>query len=255
MNPISLGDVTEYVERNIDSFHGNRRKSLESLKLEKIICRKNPYLFRAKHLLSAPELVKTLLDAFLSSQEETIFGRFLEGLAIFINGRVYGGRKSSAEGIDLEFERDDIRYIVSIKSGPNWGNASQIRKMKENFRKAKSILRSNMSKQNIVAVNGCCYGRCPQPQKEEYIKLCGQKFWEFISGNNDLYVQIIEPLGHKAKEKNDAFQAAYAKIFTNFTHEFTNEYCIDGVVNWEKLVQVNSAAIKPRKPRQPRKKR
>jgi hypothetical protein len=31
--------------------------------------------------------------------------------------------KSSAEGIDLEFDRDSIRYIVSIKSG-QLGNAN-----------------------------------------------------------------------------------------------------------------------------------
>ena len=31
-------------------------------------------------------------------------------------------------GIDLEFDKDGVRYIVTIKSGPNWGNSSQIGK-------------------------------------------------------------------------------------------------------------------------------
>ena len=87
-------------------------------------------------------MVKILLDAHLSSQEEGIFGNFLEGLAIYINGKVYGGKKSSAEGIDLEFEKESKRYIVTIKSGPNWGNSRQIAGMKDDFIKAKRIIKN-----------------------------------------------------------------------------------------------------------------
>lgn len=128
MVELRLNDVVLYVEKNIDSFHSKRIKNLESLKLSKILKRKNPYLFKAKNILTAQDLVKTLLDAHLSSQEETIFGEFLEGLSVFICGKVYNGRKSAAEGIDLEFEKENIKYIVSIKSGPNWKNSSQIKK-------------------------------------------------------------------------------------------------------------------------------
>lgn len=59
------------------------------------------------------------MDAHISSNEETVFGDWLEGLAIFINSKVYDGRKSGITGIDLEFDKDGIRYIVTIKSGPN----------------------------------------------------------------------------------------------------------------------------------------
>ncbi|MCF2520942.1 hypothetical protein L0660_24960 [Dyadobacter sp. CY351] len=91
--------------------------------------RTNPYLFKAKHVLTAEEVVRSVVDAHISSSEEGIFGEFLEGLAIFICGKVYGDRKSSADGIDLEFEKDNIIHIVTIKSGLNWGNSSQKGKM------------------------------------------------------------------------------------------------------------------------------
>lgn len=107
--------MQNYVERHIGEFHQRRLQNLEALKLSQILARKNPYLFKAKNILTAQDLVKTLLDAHLSSQEETIFGEFLEGLAVFICKQVFDGKKSSAEGIDLEFERENIRYIVSIK--------------------------------------------------------------------------------------------------------------------------------------------
>lgn len=246
MRPIRLEEVTEYVENNIGTFHDKRLKSLEDLKLKDILKRKNPYLFKAKNILTAEKLVRTLLDAHLSSQEETIFGDFLEGLAIFINEIVYDGRKSAAEGIDLEFDKQGIKYILSIKSGPNWGNSSQIRKMIDNFKKAKRILRTSNSKLHIIAVNGCCYGRIKNTDKGEYLKLCGQRFWHFISGNENLYTDIIEPLGHRAKEKNKEFEEACPRIINKFTFEFGEKFCIDGRIDWEKLVKINSAIDPPK---------
>lgn len=246
MNTITVEEVQEYVEDNIGMFHSKRLQSLGTLKLSRILRRKNPYLFKAKNILTAEELVRTFLDAHLSSQEETIFGDFLEGLAIHINSVMYGGVKSSAEGIDLEFTRDNIRYIVSIKSGPNWGNSSQIRKMKDNFTKAQRILRTSGSDIHIVAVNGCCYGRDNNPDKGTYFKYCGQKFWEFISGNEELYVRIIEPLGHKAKQKNEEFQEKYAQIVNKFSFQLMKHFCDEnGAINWNSLLQFNSSIKKP----------
>ncbi len=138
MKQINLSNVQKYVEDNIGTFHSKRLQNLEKLKLKLVLKRKNPYLFKAKNILTANDLITSLLDAYLSSQEETIFGDFLEGLAVFICGEVFDGKKSAAEGVDLEFERDNIKYIVSIKSGPNWGNNSQINRMKDNFKKAKT---------------------------------------------------------------------------------------------------------------------
>lgn len=197
--------------------------------------------FRAKNQNTTPDLVKTILDAHLSSQEEGIFGGFLEELAVFICGRVYRGKKSSAEGIDLEFEKDGTSYLVSIKSGPNWGNSRQIARMKDDFRRAKRIRGTNTKGIRVVAVNGCCYGKDDNPDKGDYLKFCGQWFWEFISGDENLYTDIIEPLGHKAKEKNEQFQVEYAKVINKFTLEFSKAYCApDGSILWNKLVQFNS---------------
>lgn len=186
-----------------------------------------------------------MTDAFISSNEETIFGDWLEGLAIFVNQNVYGGWKSGITGIDLEFDCENIRYIVAIKSGPNWGNSSQIAKMKGDFITAQKALRTSNSKLIVKAINGCCYGRDNNPDKGEYFKYCGQEFWQFISGQENLYKEIIEPLGHKAKEKNDSFMESYSKMINKFTKVFTNEFCKDdGEINWSKLVEFNSARKK-----------
>jgi hypothetical protein len=242
MNSISPDDLTGYVEQNIGEFHLSRLESLKNLKLENILKRKNPYLYKAKNIMISGDLVKIVMDAYLSSQEEGIFGNFLEGLSIFINGRVYNGKKSSAAGIDLEFEKEDKKFIVTIKSGPNWGNSRQIAGMKADFIRAKRVLRTSNSKMmEVVAVNGCCYGKDNKPDKGEYFKYCGQKFWEFISGDNDLFVDLIEPLGHRAREKNGEFEKERAKIINIFTRQFAEKFCTNGEINWETLVRFNSA--------------
>ena len=113
MNKLNLNDAYDYVEKNIATFHQRRLEYLTTkIKLEPILQQKNPYLFRAKNILTSQDLIKGFLDAFLQSQEETLFGEFIEGLAIFICSKVFNAKKSELTGIDLEFEKDNIKYIV-----------------------------------------------------------------------------------------------------------------------------------------------
>ena len=80
------------------------------------------------------------------------------------------------------------------------------------------------------------------PDKGYYLKLCGQEFWSFISGNDNLYTDIIEPLGHKAKEKNNLFTQEYARVINQFTLEFIMTFCdSEGNIRWEEIVRFNAA--------------
>lgn len=240
MNELKINEIVEYVEVHISNFHHKRLQSIkEKIDLNKILKQKNPYLFKAKNIIDAHDLMKGFLDAFLQSQEETLFGDFLEKLAIFVCEKVYDGKKSTLTGVDLEFEKDGIIYIVEIKAGWNWGNSSQIKQLKINFEKAKKLLEKQTGKK-VIAVNGCCFGKDNKPQKNGYLKLCGQNFWELISGNEKLYIDIIEPIGHKAKQKNDDFNNAYFQIINNLTLEFSKDFCDKGIINWEKLLKFNS---------------
>lgn len=233
--------IKGYIACHIGDFHEARLASLSKLELAKVLKRKNLYLFRAKNQILANDIVKGILDSYLSSSEETVFGDWLEGLAIFVAGEVFGGQKSSAAGIDLELDKEGVHYLVSIKSGPNWGNSSQFRKMENDFKTAIRILHTSKSKLHVEAINGCCYGRDKKPDKGTYRKLCGQDFWEFISGEPNLYLEIIEPLSVKAKEKNDEFLKQYNCKLNLFVKEFLKDYSLkDGSVDWEKLVKMNS---------------
>lgn len=240
MKKLDLQQIYEYVEKHISIFHHRRLDYVQNrVDLLKILKQKNPYLFKAKNVLTAQDLIKGFLDAFLQSQEETLFGDFIEGLAIFICDKVYGAKKSELTGVDLEFEKGGTIYIVEIKAGWNWGNSSQIRQLKINFESAKKMLRVKTGKK-VIAVNGCCFGKDNKPDKNGYLKLCGQRFWSLISGNEKLYMDIVEPIGYKAKQKNEEFAENYARIVNKLTLEFSQKFCDDGKINWAKLVEYNS---------------
>jgi len=63
-----------------------------------------------------------------------------------------------------------------------------------------------------------------------------------------MYQEIIEPLGHKAKERNDIFFTEYSKVENLFTAQFIKNYCLeDGAIDWQRIVAFNSATEKPNK--------
>ena len=234
--------LEQFVRSTVAEFHERRIRRLSTLELDKVLARKNPYLLKAKSLDTPRDLVTELLDSHLKPQEAGIFGSVMEQLALEVCRRKFGGRKSAVEGIDLEFERDGNRYIVSIKSGPNWGNSSQIKKMRDYFRKAKKTLGTNSSKTTkVVAVNGCCYGSTATEDRGDYLKLCGKSFWTLISGDDRLYLDLIDLIGDESVEQNLRFDREYEKALSRFTAEFEKKYSSgDGEIHWERVTELSS---------------
>ena len=246
MNSLNLNDVKDYVNENVVDFHQRRLKSLEELNLEKLLT-KNPYLFKAKNLLTANALIEDLLSAFLSSSEEKLFGDFLEGLAVFVAQKTCGGHKSTAQGVDLEFFNNDTHYVVSIKSGPNWGNSSQQDKLEQDLKTAVARLKQSKRSSNIQPVLGICYGKTKTTFLRGYMKIVGQNFWHFISENPNLYTDIVEPIGYRAREHNEDFAKKKVGLVNMFAMEFIPKFCnpSNGYIDWVKLVQFNSGNYKP----------
>lgn len=241
MSTLNLDEVREYVNEHIVDFHQKRLSRLAELDLDDLI-KKNPYLFRAKNITRADELIESTLSAFLSSSEEKMFGDFLEDLAIFVAQRTFGGHKSAATGIDLEFTFDECHYLVSIKSGPNWGNSSQHSKLGQDLQKALNTYRQGRRTQ-AEAILGICYGkaRTIRHSKYGYLKLVGQNFWTFISTDRELYKEIIEPVGFRAREHNEQYEQEVDALANRLIKRFVELFCDErGVIDWHKLVEANS---------------
>lgn len=234
-------------EHVIAPFYRKRISDLESLNLKGVLKGKNPYLFKAKNIELAGDLVKGAVDAYLSSQEETVFGNLLEGFAIYVSARHDGGFKSRRRGLDLEFGRGGSHHVVEIKSGPVWGNSSQIARMKDSFKAARAALRAEGVAGEVVAVNGCMYGRDRRPLKEDpdpdktYFKYCGQDFWHFISQDPMLYREIIVPIDQEAKQKDETFKRAYHAKVNEMTEDFMRNFMTAHRIDWAGLVDFVSA--------------
>ena len=237
MKPLDLPAVEEYVNENIGVFHEGRLNSLQDLDIKRLI-KKNPYLFRAKNILTASEMVEGFMDAFLSSSEEERFGTFLEGLAVFVAQQTSGGHKSTAEGVDLEFINRGVHFIVSVKSGPNWGNSDQQNRLENNLKTAVSRVKQGNMQANVQAILGICYGKTRTNHLRGYLKVVGQNFWYFISEDMNLYTAIVEPIGYRAKKHNEQYMNRKAEATNRITKQFVDEYCHpSGAIDWQKLVK------------------
>lgn len=238
MNPLNLDEVRQYVNNHIDTFHENRIRNLSKTKMIDLT-NKNPYLLKAKNVTRASELVEGALAARLSSSEEGQFGGFLEDLAIFVAEKTTGGHKSGVPGVDLEFDNDGWHYFISIKSGSNWGNRPQQDKQADDLQKAVQTFKQRKGQRTQVdAILGICYGKTRTSRLRGYLKLVGQNFWTFISGNRELYKDIVEPIGYRAKEHNEVYETALANVLNQLTFQFIQVFCEpDGSIDWPRLVE------------------
>lgn len=66
---LKIDDLNDYVSKNVVDFHDRRLKKIKSLSLNGILSKKNPYLFRAKNINLAADLIENIMQAFLSSSE------------------------------------------------------------------------------------------------------------------------------------------------------------------------------------------
>jgi site-specific DNA-methyltransferase (cytosine-N4-specific) len=133
--------------------------------------------------------------------------------------------------------------IVGIKSGVNWANSDQINRMKDNFKAARKYVREREDAKEIVAVNGCIYGKDAKPFKENsdpeksYYKYAGQDFWNFVSGDDQLYREIIKPIDEEARMRDEDFKRTYDGKVNGMVKEFSNIFLDDeGLIDWVKLV-------------------
>ena len=159
MNPPWWAEAEAEVDARVKTFTSKLKKKLcESP--EKIIRRKNPFLFRIRAASNVHTLADMVINAYLSSSEETMFGYVLEDVAIAICKNAKNGRKSGIRNIDQgRSEYDwgnspgDTRTIIQIKSGGNWSNASSKRAQADAFKKATAVLRIRENKR-IKEVEG-----------------------------------------------------------------------------------------------------
>ena len=222
------------LRKAIDGFT-DKLKSKLNANPASFVSRKNPFLFRIRGAQDSDDLAWKLMDAVMSSSEETIFGNVLEELATIICEHARGGQKSGIENIDLEYiDESSNRVIVQIKSGENWGNSSQHRSLREAFRKATVVIKQGNSKQNVRCIEGCCYGRSRIDFTGTHERIVGDKFWEEISRWNGTADAILELIGVYAENGlHELRRKTHAKIVRYLR---TEGIATDDGLDWDRFL-------------------
>lgn len=235
--------VVQSISESLDRFYSSLLKKIDTIEITDLMKAKNPYLYRAKAIRSAQEIVDSVMQAFISSSEETIFGNcFFEPLAIAASG----GDKSIAEGIDLEV-RDattNTLYAIAVKSSTVIYNADSKKKQLENFAKARKLAQQgHMVYEPVV---GFSYGqkRIQRSDKSIHTELAGEDFWTAITGDPLFYKKIIHYMSDMPERYLEKFSESYSKAQNRLVRQFTNLFCNDdGSIDWEALVEYNSASL------------
>lgn len=227
----------------LHNFYRRRMQRINELKLGAMLRRKNPYLYRSLGTEKASEIVEDILSAFISSSDEAIFGEtFFEPIAKIASG----GKVSSAEGVDFELETDDKYLAVAVKSSPNWANASQKKRINDEF----MALRKRLYKihKQFDAVIGHGYGRAVSGSSKTriYRYVSGQAFWTEITGDPEFYLKLIRLMKDEPQKHKEEYKAAWDAAVNRFSNEFINTFCYpDGRINWDELVRFINEDKKP----------
>ena len=223
------------LRKAIDGFTDKLKSKLES-KPSNIVSRKNPFLFRIRSAQNPSDLARKLIDAFMSSSEETMFGNVLEELAIIVCEYAKGGQKSGIENIDLEYiDETGARTIVQIKSGENWGNSGQHKSLRNAFGRATRTIKQSNRSQNVRCIEGCCYGRSRVDIKDTHERIVGDAFWKEISGWNGTADAILDLIGEYAENGLYALREA---AHTNLVKYLREEgIAVGNALHWNKLLR------------------
>ena len=234
-------EVVKAVAMALEAFYGALIEKIDGLNIQKVMKRKNPYLYRAKAMQSAAEIVESVLTAFVSSSEETILGNcFFEPVAIAASG----GNKALAEGIDIMIHDNETNTIaaIAVKSGPSVFNADSKKRQEENFMAASKL--AQQAKARYEAYIGYCYGKKKNSghgKPKMYQELAGQTFWTELTGDGEFYRKIIRFMGTMPEKYVADYKESYNKAANRLVREFSNSFCNeDGSINWDELVKFNS---------------
>lgn len=222
----------------LTDFYTALTRTLDKIDVDKILKRKNPYLYRAKGINSAGQIVDGILAAYVSSSEETLFGNcFFEPIAIV----VAGGQKAVTEGVDITVDKDNTIYSIAVKSGTSVFNADSKKRQEQNFQSAQK--RAQQARKAFFPVVGYGYGKKKTKVVHEkfYLELAGKDFWEWLTGDPEFYTKIITYMGTRPEEYAQEFEEAYSRAENRMIREFTVKYCgQDGSIDWDALIKFNS---------------
>lgn len=215
-----------------------RLNGLRNVAASKLLKNKNPFLFAAPGVDSVEALADRLLDAFLSSSEETIMGNaFFEPIARAASQ----GMKSSAKGVDIEVVVDGTHRATAVKSGTKVFNSSSKKKQDDCFR---AVLQRHMgSRVRVDCIVGYAYGCTRFRPRKKYIfrQMAGREIWTYMSGDDAFHHFLFDRIRSGHEQYASQYERAKEETLARLTDEIQLELGTEGgSVNWEAFIRLNS---------------
>lgn len=109
--------------------------------------------------------------------------------------------------------------------------------LRQHFADAVRVFKQSKHSGEIQPTLGICYGRAKTTNEGIFLRIAGQNFWHLLSGDPDLYISIIEPLGFDAQKHDDLFKEQKSSSLNRMTGEFITQFCdASGAIDWTRLV-------------------
>ena len=159
----------------------------------------------------------------LGTSPNTIFGTEFQKMIINVFDEIEG---SAVRGIDIEFvdKHDGRRKYCQIKAGPNVINYDDVSTIKDHFKKAIAIAKTNSMDMRHEDLMLCIiYGQPSQKSnfirkvEEDYTVLIGEEFWERVVGDGSFYKDLFTALKEVSKKSNSK------KIVNNTIKELSKD--------------------------------
>lgn len=137
----------------------------------------------------------------------TGFGAFIQILC----NKLRQSYPSTTAGMDIEFEdtTDGRHKYCQLKAGPNTINKDDVKTVKDHFRDAINLARTNgRAIASMDCVVGVCYGKRNELSanykkiNEDYPVLIGEEFWARLTGDNNFYEDLINAFAEVATDIN-----------------------------------------------------
>jgi hypothetical protein len=208
------------------------RKRLQEITFEKLISRKNPYLYRASGIVTVEELVERALGDFISSSTETFFGTAIEHFVMALPNNI----KSSAPGVDVERRVGSVVELFAIKSGPGGYNSSSFKTQREHLARTKTILEQQRGI-TARAYVGFAYGRKSTGRPSAgYTILSSRALWEKLSGDPNFYSKLLDAYACVSEYYQSDLPGVHSRLLDEARTDFTSHNLLD----WSKVLTASS---------------
>lgn len=231
-------EIIVSIEQSLLDFQTRRLDGLQNVAARKLLKNKNPFLFAATGVESVGALAYRLLDAFLSSSEETIMGNaFFEPIA----RAACQGTKSSAAGVDIDVVVNGVHRAIAVKSGTKVFNSSSKKKQDDCFR---AVLQRHMgSGVPVECIVGYAYGctRFRPSKKFVFAQMAGRVFWSYMTGDDAFHYFLFDRIRSGHEQYASQYERAKEETLARLTDEIRLELGTEGgSVNWEAFIRMNS---------------